>query len=327
MSLLWLALALQAERPYSLKAAIESGVEEGRPVFRLGGETDLPDGAMLYLDLFRSGAHVGAQLFTCATRVEAGRWREVAKVFPDRALPGRYYLRARFSVDFQDRKEVAEAMLKSNRPREGAVEAWLQIGEREDFERALRESRRHLAGELDALGSIAEEAVGQGEIEELRRRVLQIERRNSDRVDYRYFELTGVSQAGIERIRGAIWGMTDARVRQGDPSELQRRLEMVRQLVKRYKAELGDVNDVGSLRSERVESIRRILGRGAGNREAQSTFDLLVLELAHFAPADRYSDVQELAELGRAWLEQPKGSDEADLRPGAIEAILRRLDR
>lgn len=368
---IWAACSIQSDpqEAYVLKASIESGTENGKPVFVFSGTSDLPDGTLLYVDFYRAGTQEGTQLFTTGTRVEKGAWRGTAGVFAERNLPGKYYLRVRFDISFQDRKDAGEAILKSSRNRSGKAEAWIQIGGPEEWERSYREVCERLAREIDEMQALAKEAGERyslyrkganpkdwkRQMEELRERVAAIERRNADRAEYRYLDLSEISNVGMEQLRGVVWALIDSYVRAAGAvdqapaieREAEARLDTLRQFIRKFKSqmrlpyvsskELGVLaRDLKGSLERAVESCRALeTNRTRAKRvnESRLIFEALLIDLAYVVGDDRYAEVQELSQAANElfdrignpeFLANPDAMKEAS---PAIESLQKRIER
>lgn len=324
--------ALIQNDAYRLSASIESGEEKGRPVFILTGSSDLPDGALVFLDLYRAGDHEGAQLFGGAARVVNGKYREIVAVFETKNPCGKYVLRARFDAAFQDRRDVGAAVSKSAKSAAVNAEARLQLGTPQELEREYRSVCERLGRELDEILGLVSAARGRPradlpawkeEMDSVKRRILEIERRNIDRAEYRFYGLTSIACGGLEELRGAACEAIDAFLRAaastpGKASSMEReaalRFDSLARLVDRHKStlqipratldtvrellkRLQSVEDC-ALKAYRSDEPAFVRARIAA--EHRNAFEAILVDLATALPDEQYSQVSDLAEAARA---------------------------
>lgn len=336
---LFLLLGVQDDpgTSFRLTAKLESATVEGEPAFVLSGSTDLPDGAVVMIDLFREGTPEGSQFHCRAVRVEKGAWRDVARVFSIKNPAGTYAARVRYDLKFQDRIDVGEAIVKLNRRTWARAEARLALGEKDDVEKEYRQICGRLAAEIDEMTAIADRArdaywaLRQGaepsawkkEMQALKDRAAEIERRNADRNEYRYFAVTDVSNAGLEHLRRGACALIDDAIRAaGSPEEFEHaaavRFQALLQDARRFKGMLRVTDDAAA-------ELARELGLSAA-RGDRDRFERLLAALAHVMPADRYSEIQEIAEAGIEFFDRvgrPEAREKAERLQTLIDAIAR----
>jgi hypothetical protein len=365
-----LVASLLQDDAYRIQVELTSVEENGKPVFVISGLTDLPNGTLLYVDLFRAGTQEGTQLGNGATRVENKGFRHVLSVFPAKNPAGRFYVRVRFDLKFQDRKDAGEAIVQSNRKTSAKGEAWLDVGAPGDLDKEYRQQCLALAAEMDAMEALAKTARdkyasmrgGENPIEwkkqmtALKGQVSEIEHRNSEKVINRYFDLSEVSDIGLEHLRNQVWALVDAYLRaagsdtpQAAEKEAGIRLETIGSLVRLLKNKMNlprvpstDLKaitvDLKGALDETMRACQAAVSskeRAGMIAEQRKNFETSLMDLAYVVPSDRYEHVQDLAQLANALydtltrsesLDEPRSLQDVTTHVEQIEKLIKTFD-
>lgn len=355
-------LAVLQDESFRIQAELASGEEDGKPIFVVSGMTDLPDGTLVYVDLFRAGTQIGTQLANDSTRVENMGFRKTVRIFPKKNLAGRYYALVRFDLSFQDRKDAGEAIVKSKRKTSAKGEAWTDVGGPGDVDKEYREQCLNLAAEMDAMEALGRKArdeyasLLQGadpiawkkRIAALKEQVSEIEHRNSDQVENRYFDLTEVADIGLEHLRNQVWALietyikaagstnpapaeSEARVREDTIGHLVRLLKNKMNLPRTASTDLRTITvDLKGYLDQAIKACQAAEPARARARmveEHRKMFEQTLMDLAYAVSGDRYGDVDEIARLSAALfdtLTRPQSLEEpASLQDvsGTVEKI------
>jgi hypothetical protein len=298
-----LALLLAAlQDPWRIDAKLQ--IDDDRIL--LAGLTDLPDNAVLRVDLFEADTEEGRQLASEAVRVtRGGAFRFEVRPFNAPIPPGRYHARVRFVAALQDRTRVLRAIESSGRPPDAEARYNLQVGtDRERIEAALSHARE-LAARMDDIvreidGALAdrrrlEDAAA--EVERIRR-----ERRRLEPLD-RHYLAEGVAaeffagaarcaKSAFEALRGAQPDEARARERRDAAAEWAREGRLRLGL----NAPLPD-SALGTARALRALLSPRERAADVGDRARE-----LLLRLAQLAGRSDYGRVFELTALVEAML-------------------------
>lgn len=153
------------EEPYRIEANLEVAIkEEGSHVFAIRGTTDLPDHAILQIDLFRAETTEGMGFQSKRIRVRDGAFRVEIKVFPAEIPPGKYVARVWFHPHLQDESVHERARIDGRDLSEARVVARLQVGTFETFSAARKAHMERIAEELDSIvGLLANSVETQGD--------------------------------------------------------------------------------------------------------------------------------------------------------------------
>ena len=122
----------------------------------LAGKSNLPDGAIVAVTLYRGATELGRKLAgPTHAQVTAGAFTAEFPVFPVKNFPGDYTFDLLFPMTNQQ-TDVRKKMGSKFREYRGSVA--FALGTKEDLEKAIAERRRELASKIDLLDAIAREA-------------------------------------------------------------------------------------------------------------------------------------------------------------------------
>jgi hypothetical protein len=178
--------------------------DKGSEAFAVLGETDLPDGATLQIDLFRGETTEGLGFRSRRIRVRDGAFRAEFKVFPGGTPPGKYVARIWFHPQVQD-DAVRERARGDGRDVEVRALARLEIGTFETFVAARMAHIESIGSDLDAIVAAMSLAVAprdadrEAAVEECRRAIRETgKRRESQAVLDFHFGVLDLSRRFVQ---------------------------------------------------------------------------------------------------------------------------------
>lgn len=316
---MWLALlailsAMQDPRgaPYRIEASLEVAVkDEGSHAFAVYGRTDLPDLAILQVDLFRAETTEGMGFQSKRLRVRDGAFRLEIKVFPRETPPGKYAARVWFHPQLQDESVRERARTEGRDMSEVRIVARLQVGTFESFSAARLDHLEQIAEHLDLIvGSLATAVETRGElrgqaIEDTRAAVQRAMQRGESQavLDFHFGVLDlGARLAAqvVEPARAALLALSS-----GSVQEAATLLRLAEDKAREARLRLGlavpaPVTAVGMVRELRsilrvmVEEQREMQGRlgsATALEQRRARISQLTLQIAANLGPERYEEV------------------------------------
>lgn len=205
--------------PYKIDVHVEA---RGRGFF-VSGTTELPDEAIVRIDVFRGHSIEGEQYVSKAVRVASGKFELESAVFPDSVLPGQYVVRVRFDLAVQASEEISKHAHVTGRAAQAQAECPLQVGTFAEFQKARQQRAAELGKDLDGILEKFDAALelcrnrGSAKIPELRARLKTLrldvraigERRDNEKVVDFHLGTAHLTEGAIERVSHTTMELID----------------------------------------------------------------------------------------------------------------------
>jgi len=291
------AALVQDFEPWRLDAKLEAAGDR----FVVSGSTDLPDQAVLRIEILEAADSEGLQLSSEAIRTKGGSFRVEARPFPGKVPPGRYAARIRFVASMQDKQSVLQILTSSRRPPDAHAEIILEVGKPRDYSTGALAHANDLILKLEeVLREIETAAMDPSRTESAASRAERIiHGREATRALDRHYKAASIADEVFEAMAQCAHGAFGElrKGKEGSAEQLKRFREAAAEWVSEARRRLGlETRLPDSVRGV-VDDLKRLLaplekgpvdGVDARARE-------LLLQLAERAGRTDYERVQELS--------------------------------